>query len=98
MIPNVRLSDRAELDLIEARRWYRGNAPHVGQRFRRSIRETLGRIATRPTLYAAVHRDIRRAPVRRFPYSIFYRFAGERVLVIGILHDSRNPETWQSRG
>lgn len=93
MIPNVRLSDRAELDLLEAQRWYRENAPHIGQRFRRSISDTLGRIASRPTLYAAVHRDVRRAPVRRFPYSIFYRDVGNVPLVIGVLHDSRDPET-----
>jgi plasmid stabilization system protein ParE len=97
MIPNVRLTDRAELDLHEARRWYRENAPHVDQRFRQSVRETLRRIGNRPVLYPVVHRDIRHAPVRRFPYSVFYRFVGETALIVAIVHQARNPETWKGR-
>jgi plasmid stabilization system protein ParE len=94
----LRLSSAAEGDLRQARRWYQEHAPHVDQHFRRSVGAALGRIEHNPHLYATVHQDIRRAPVRRFPYSILYRDLDPTILVIAILHQARDPEIWRSRG
>lgn len=94
----LRLSAAAEQDLRQARSWYQQHAVHVDQRFRRSVGETLRTIERNPRLYALVHRDVRRAPVRRFPYSILYRDLDPTILVIAVLHQARDPATWRSRG
>jgi plasmid stabilization system protein ParE len=97
MRPIVRLTSAAEEDLLEARGWYRDQVPGLDLRFRDAVREALGRIAERPALYAKVYRDIRRALVHRFPYSIFYRIAGESVLVIAVVHQARDSRFWKRR-
>jgi plasmid stabilization system protein ParE len=41
-----------------------------------------------PTIDNAGHR---RLPVPRFPYAIFYRIAGDEILILHIRHTSRRP-------
>ena len=41
--------------------------------------------------------DYRRALVRRFPYAIYYEYAGGTVTVYGALHTSRDPEKRRRR-
>ena len=93
----VRLTSAAEEDLQEARRWHQNYAPHADRRFHRAVREALQRIGESPFLYPIVRRDIRRAIVRGFQYSIFYRPGEEAVLVIAIVHQARHPRVWQRR-
>ena len=43
------------------------------------------------------YRGIRRVPVRRFPYSIFYYVEREHIVVLGVFHSRRDPRNWQRR-
>lgn len=61
------------------------------------IRHVIDRISTHPELHGIVLKDIRRAAVRRFPYSIFYRVTSTRIDVLVVFHDSRDPSEWQRR-
>lgn len=93
----LRLAAAAEEDLRGAADWYRRQAAGLDLRFRDAVREALGRITERPALYPKVHRELRRALVHRFPYSIFYRVTDETVLVVAIVHQARDPAIWQRR-
>jgi plasmid stabilization system protein ParE len=57
----------------------------------------LDRIGATPELYPLVLLDVRRAPVRRFPYSIFYRIESDQVLVLAAFHGRRHPRVWRER-
>jgi plasmid stabilization system protein ParE len=61
------------------------------------VRRVIDRISTHPELHGIVLKDIRRAAVRRFPYSIFYRVTPARIDVLAVFHDSRDPSEWQRR-
>jgi plasmid stabilization system protein ParE len=54
----------------------------------------LDRIRENPELYPLARNSIRRAVLRRFPYLLFYLVEPRRIVVIGCLHASRDPETW----
>ncbi len=97
MSRRVRLTAAAEHDLEDAAQWYRQEAPHVASSFRIAVREALLRIGDNPLLCAVVHRDLRRAIVHRFPYSILYRMQGEDALVVAIVHQARDPRVWRRR-
>lgn len=45
----VLLTKSAQLDLAEAVDWYNANAPHVVDRFRRSMQVAMRRIADNPS-------------------------------------------------
>ncbi len=43
------------------------------------------------------HEQYRRALVRRFPYSVFYEYTLQSVIVYSIFHTSQKPEKWFRR-
>jgi toxin ParE1/3/4 len=51
----------------------------------------------KPELYPFILRDARRALLRGFPYSVFFRVKGEEVRVIGVIHQHRCPQHWVRR-
>ena len=93
----VRLTSAAVQDLALAERWYLDEAPHVLTSFEEEIDRTFRLISERPELYQTVESTVRRAPVRKFPLSVFYRVLPEWIEVIGVVHQSRDPRTWRRR-
>ena len=93
----VRLTSAAVQDLALAERWYLDEAPHVLASFEEEVDTAFGRISERPDLYQAVEATVRRAPVRKFPFSVFYRVLPHWIEIIAVLHQSRDPRTWRRR-
>lgn len=87
----------AEADLVNARDWYERQREGLGAAFLLCVEEVLVRIGRTPEMYTVVYHDVRRALTRRFPYAVYYRIAGNEVVVLGILHTRRDPREWQSR-
>jgi plasmid stabilization system protein ParE len=46
--------------------------------------------------FPCVHGAVRRLVVRRFPYAVYFREAGDEVLVLAI-HGRQDPRRWQKR-
>jgi toxin ParE1/3/4 len=87
----------ANEDLLEARAWYDNIRPSLGQRFALAVEATAEAIMEHPVQFPMVHRNRRRAGVRRFPYGIFFEPEEHRIVVIACFHGRRNPRRWQSR-
>ena len=79
----------AERDLDEARKWYNGQRPALGDEFLVSIAEAFTRLEQDPERYRVLYRDFRRVLVERFPYRIFYQIKGDNVIVMRVLHHAR---------
>ncbi|CAN5142562.1 type II toxin-antitoxin system RelE/ParE family toxin [soil metagenome] len=98
MIRRLELSDLAEADLAEVFDWYERCLPGLTAGLALCVEETLDRIAHYPESYPLVFRNIRRVPVRRFPYNILYRLHADRIEILAIFHTRRNSTVWQGRG
>lgn len=48
-------------------------------------------LTSMPLMYPAVHGDVRRALLRRFPFSVFFIVEGPRVFVLAVHHQRRDP-------
>jgi plasmid stabilization system protein ParE len=92
----VALSAEAEAELEAAVDWYEQRAGS-GSQFVVRIREALARIGQAPELHAVIYANIRRAVVRRSPYSIYYGIRPDHVEVISVFHGIRDPTNWQGR-
>ena len=40
---------------------------------------------------------MRRVLVERFPYSLFYSFDDDEIIILGCVHWRQNPESWRYR-
>lgn len=87
----------AEQEMEEAFEWYEERVPGLGSDFLLCVDATLNSIARQPQQYPHVHRVVRRALTRRFPYEVFFVDDAERVVVLSVFHAKRNPKRWQER-
>ncbi|MGF1513904.1 MAG: type II toxin-antitoxin system RelE/ParE family toxin [Elainellaceae cyanobacterium] len=88
----------AEFDIQDAYKYYEVRERGLGSEFIRAVDACFSKIARNPLACASVHRQIRRALVRRFPYGIFYIVEDSKVVVIACFHVKRDPKQWKERG
>ena len=87
----------AEAEMEEAFDGYENRVFGLGSDFLRCVDATLNSMARHPLQYRQVHRSVRRAIIRRFPYEIFFIDEHDRIIVMSVFHVRRNPKSWQER-
>jgi plasmid stabilization system protein ParE len=94
---SVIFSPAARAELIEAQDWYEREAG-LGRPFRHAIDALAERMSSNPRQFPIVFKNVRRALLRRFPYSLFFVMQDDdTLLVIACFHASRDPGHWQRR-
>ena len=88
---------KARVDFDEAFDWYEQQRAGLGVEFAERVQVVFNSISAMPELHATVYRDVRKALVRPFPYSVIYRIRNNRVIVLAVFHNKRDPKIWQSR-
>jgi hypothetical protein len=66
-------------------------------RFIDSIEETIGRILEAPTRWRIIEEDVRRCLTHVFPHGILYTIERDYILILAVMHCSREPGYWRSR-
>jgi toxin ParE1/3/4 len=88
----------ARVELIDAQDWYENEAQGLGRRFRVAVDAVIERMSYNLRQFPVVHKSIRRALLRRFPYALMFVIeADDTLIVIACFHGSRDPENWQKR-
>jgi plasmid stabilization system protein ParE len=93
----VRFTLPAAAELTNAQDWYEKESPGLGGRFRGEINKAVERMAAMPQQFPIVHKNVRRARVKVFPYSLFFVMDHDELLVIACFHSRRSPKRWQLR-
>jgi len=87
----------AETDLAAARDWYEERMSGLGEEFILAVDALFASIQASPDVYPIVHKNVRRGLTRRFPYGAFFVVEESRIVVLGVLHQARNPASWRVR-
>lgn len=87
----------AEADLTGAYNWYESQLAGLGAEFLLVVAASLAAIQRNPKQYQVIHRRIRRALTRRFPFGVFFLIRRSTIIVLAVLHASRDPQVWQER-
>ncbi|PYN95397.1 MAG: hypothetical protein DMD89_19660 [Candidatus Rokuibacteriota bacterium] len=88
---------RVDLDVAAAYQWYENEQRGLGLEFLDQLRTTYDQIAAGPFQYPDLRAGVRRALLRRFPYAVYFAVEGDLVIVLAVLHGSRDPAEWQRR-
>lgn len=94
---NLFVRPDAAADIEEAHSWYEVQRPGLGDEFLSAVRAVFEVLLESPRRYRVVHRDTRRANLRRFPFSVFYRIVDTDIVVIACFNASRDPRRWRGR-
>jgi len=93
----VRFIRPAELELLDAARYYELQAPGLGSDFLDRIDSAVREIVESPHRWPVIRLDIRRRLVHRFPYCLLYRDDPAEVIVLATMHLHRRPDYWLHR-
>ncbi|MEX0836387.1 MAG: type II toxin-antitoxin system RelE/ParE family toxin [Nitriliruptor sp.] len=99
MTRRVIIRPAAEQDITDAVDWYAGRAPEQIGRFLDELAAAVTRSAESPRLFRTVHREVRRAALRVFPYFVWFVLDDDAdlVRVIAVTHYRRDPAVVRSR-
>ena len=93
----VKLSEDALLDRREVEAWYRGASRETAARFRRDLRAALEFIGKYPRGGPILRGSTRGKTMTRFPFTILYEILPDRIRVIAIADERRDPEYYAKR-
>ena len=97
MTPALLLWPEARADIQEARKGYEERRSGLGAEFLEAVRDILANVEQRPLHFPRVKNEVRRAPLRRFPYAIYFIPEAERTIVLACFHARRDPKVLQIR-
>ena len=77
--------------------WYAEREQNLAFQFVEAVEEAIGRITDAPTRWRVIEEDIRRCLTRVFPFAILYTIEDDYLLIVAVMHCSREPGYWQHR-
>jgi len=89
----------ASKDIRSAAKWYNERSKGLGQRFVLVVKEEVRFICHNPYAFEVRYDNVRTIPLKKFPYMLHYYVneAEKEIVVIAVLHTSRNPDIWSER-
>ena len=88
----------AEAEHLETVVYYETRRAGLGALYLAAFEQALDSVRDNAHRYRIFHEpDIRRVPLARFPLSIIYREAGERIEILALAHHKRRPAYWIAR-
>jgi toxin ParE1/3/4 len=77
----ARLTPEADLDAQHALQWYDQRDRELGDDFLRKVNECITALERNPESFPFVHRQMRRALIKRFPYEVLYEIEDDEIII-----------------
>jgi plasmid stabilization system protein ParE len=81
----------------EATLYYAERDPALALRFVDAVENAIRRIPEAPERWRVLEEDVRRCLTRVFPYGVLYTIEPEFILIVAVMHCSREPGYWKRR-
>jgi plasmid stabilization system protein ParE len=91
-VKNVRFDPLAKRELADTAAYYDSKQENLGDALLLEVGKALRQLSSAPLSCPILKKDIRRRPLFRFPYSIFYRAKRGEVEILAIVHQRRGPK------
>ncbi|MBL9138694.1 MAG: hypothetical protein JNK85_22685 [Verrucomicrobiales bacterium] len=98
MSSSVLFRPLARLELGEAVAWYKASKPGIGLQLKDEVDVVLGRATETPGRFPRVRGEVRRALLRRFPYTLHFLAEPDAIVVLAVFHVRRDPRHLEGRG
>lgn len=87
----------ARLEYLEAVVFYEERQAGLGARFTLDVEAAIQRIVEGPHRWRVLEEEVRRCLARTFPYGVLYTIEADHVLILAVMHHSREPGYWRNR-
>ena len=93
----IEFIEPASIDLDDAIEYYELQLTGLGKKFFEEVLETTELISQFPDLFSKNSSHTRKALLRKFPYNLIYTFFNNKIYIIAVAHQNRQPEYWIDR-
>lgn len=91
------ISEAAETDIRDAFIWYEEQTNGLGEKFEKHIEAAIHSIVKNPLKTEIRYSKIRIFFLTKFPYGVHFSVTKNEVLIVAVLHTSRDPGRWRER-
>ncbi|HEX7332195.1 MAG TPA: type II toxin-antitoxin system RelE/ParE family toxin [Pyrinomonadaceae bacterium] len=81
----------------EAAIWYAKREQELAQQFIANVEDAIQSVVQGPTRWRIIDEDVRRYLTHLFPYAILYTIENNFILIVAVMHLSREPGYWRER-
>jgi toxin ParE1/3/4 len=93
----IELTEYAEEDILDSFLWYNNELTGLGDDFLSYADQAFRKIIKNPVICPVIIKDIHRKMMLKYPFAIFFEILPDKIMVYGVIHASRNPETLLNR-
>lgn len=81
----------------QAALWYAERGSELALQFIGSVEDAIKRVVDAPSRWRVIEEDVRRCLTRIFPYAVLYTIEADFLLMVAVMHCSREPGYWRLR-
>jgi hypothetical protein len=96
-LKSVFFHQAAKEELLSTRDYYDDLNFGLGKLFIIEIEKTINIIKRNPLAFPIIKRNIHKAVIMKFPYSILYIIEKDNIYLLAIMHQKRKPLYWKNR-
>jgi len=96
-VPNIVFHPDIEHEVKASYEWYQNQAAGLGDDFIEELEIAFDAIIELPETWPKFQKGFRRFLLRKFPFSVIYRFTQDTIFIVAVMHNSRNPDYWGKR-
>jgi len=93
----VEFHQEAALELEAGFDWYFSRSEQAASKFVDEVTSAINAISEAPQRWPATCSGIRKFPLKRFPFVVFYRELSSTIQVLAVAHGHRRPGYWKER-
>ena len=87
----VKFASEVEDEIKEVFQWYVSQSPLAAKKLTESLDELFEFLSINPHSFSKQRKNFRVAYIKKFPFAVVYEITGGYVLILRIIHTSRNP-------
>lgn len=84
-------------EISKAIEWYEERNPSLGAKFLQALDATIASVEREPLQHPSISPRMRRALLRRFPYSLIFSVSHDEITVLACVHWRQSPRRWKNR-
>ena len=96
-MPALQIRVLAKNDIQEIVEYYDRVSPKITDHFLEDLYTDLELLQSNPGLFQLKYRETRVRYMKKFPFGVHYMVKEDTVIVLAVLHTSRNPKIWEKR-
>lgn len=94
---HVEFIEPASIELDDAIEYYNLQSTGLGEKFLDEVLETIELISHFPQLWSQSTENTRKAVLRKYPFNLIYSLFEDKIYIIAVAHQNREPEYWIDR-